>query len=86
MSIYDTGDEQTVALTSDGMEYLQEMLQEYKRNRLSSQSSSLEWTATSLRAAYRRILCPLVSVLGCGILRYIPKSRSKKLLSRENRM
>jgi hypothetical protein len=33
--IYDTGDHQTVAFTSDGIEYLREMLQEYKRNRSS---------------------------------------------------
>jgi hypothetical protein len=33
--IYDAGDQQTVAFTSDGMEYLREMLQEYKRNRSS---------------------------------------------------
>jgi hypothetical protein len=33
--IYDTGDQQTVAFTADGMEYLREMLAEYKRNRSS---------------------------------------------------
>ena len=33
--IYDTDDQQTVAFTSDGMEYLREMLPEYKRSRLS---------------------------------------------------
>jgi hypothetical protein len=33
--IYDTGDQQTVAFTPDGMEYLREMLPEYKRNRSS---------------------------------------------------
>jgi hypothetical protein len=31
--IYDTDDEQTVAFTPDGIEYLREMLPEYKRNR-----------------------------------------------------
>jgi hypothetical protein len=36
--IYDTSDQQTVAFTPDGMEYLQEMLQEYKRNRSSPRS------------------------------------------------
>ncbi len=33
--IYDTADQQTVAFTPDGMEYLREMLHEYKRNRSS---------------------------------------------------
>jgi hypothetical protein len=32
--IHDTADRQTVAFTPDGMEYLREMLPEYKRNRL----------------------------------------------------
>lgn len=36
--IYDTGDQQTVAFTPDGMEYLREMLNEYKRNRASPRS------------------------------------------------
>jgi hypothetical protein len=31
--IYDTDDRQTVAFTPDGMEYLREMLPEYKRSR-----------------------------------------------------
>jgi hypothetical protein len=31
--IYDTGDQQTVAFTLDGIEYLREMLPQYKRNR-----------------------------------------------------
>ena len=31
--IYDTDDRQTVAFTPNGMEYLREMLPEYKRNR-----------------------------------------------------
>jgi hypothetical protein len=33
--IYDTSDQQTVAFTADGMEYLREMLAEHKRNRSS---------------------------------------------------
>jgi hypothetical protein len=33
--IYDTGDQQTVAFTPDGMEYLREMLPEYKRDQSS---------------------------------------------------
>ena len=33
--IHDTGDQQTVAFTLDGMEYLREILQEYKRTRSS---------------------------------------------------
>ena len=33
--IYDIDDQQIVAFTHDGMEYLQEMLLEYKRNRSS---------------------------------------------------
>jgi hypothetical protein len=36
--IHDTNDQQTVAFTPDGMEYLQEMLPEYKRNRSSPRS------------------------------------------------
>ena len=36
--IYDTDDQQTVAFTLDGMEYLREMLPEYKRNRSSPRS------------------------------------------------
>ena len=36
--LYDTGDQQTVAFTPDGMEYLREMLREYKRNRSSPRS------------------------------------------------
>jgi hypothetical protein len=36
--IYDTDDQQTVAFTPDGMEYLREMLPEYKRNRSSPRS------------------------------------------------
>jgi hypothetical protein len=31
--IYDTDDRQTVAFTPNGMEYLREMIPEYKRNR-----------------------------------------------------
>ena len=33
--IYDTDDQQTIAFTPAGMEYLREMLAEYKRNRSS---------------------------------------------------
>jgi hypothetical protein len=33
--IYDTDDQQTVAFTPTGMEYLREMLSEYRRNRSS---------------------------------------------------
>jgi hypothetical protein len=36
--IYDTGDQHTVAFTPNGMEYLREMLPEYKRNRPSPRS------------------------------------------------
>jgi hypothetical protein len=36
--IYDTDDQQTVVFTHDGMEYLREMLPEYKRNRSSPRS------------------------------------------------
>ena len=36
--IYDTDEQQTVAFTPDGMEYLREMLPEYKRNRSSLRS------------------------------------------------
>ena len=36
--IYDTDDRQTVAFTPDGMEYLREMLPDYKRNRSSPRS------------------------------------------------
>ena len=36
--IYDTDDQQTVAFTPAGMEYLQEMLAEYKRSRSSPRS------------------------------------------------
>jgi hypothetical protein len=36
--IYDTDDQHTVAFTPDGMEYLREMLPEYKRNRSSPRS------------------------------------------------
>ncbi|MFY9993089.1 MAG: hypothetical protein WAL40_19005 [Rhodoplanes sp.] len=36
--IYDTDDQQTVAFTPTGMEYLQEMLAEYKRDRSSPRS------------------------------------------------
>ena len=36
--IYDTDDQQTVAFTPAGMEYLREMLPEYKRNRSSPRS------------------------------------------------
>ena len=36
--IYDTDDQQTVAFTPAGMEYLREMLAEYKRNRSSPRS------------------------------------------------
>jgi hypothetical protein len=32
MWIYDTSDQHTVAFTEDGMEYLREMLPEYKQN------------------------------------------------------
>ena len=33
ISIYDIDEQDTVAFTSDGMNYLREMLPEYKRNR-----------------------------------------------------
>jgi hypothetical protein len=33
--IHDTGDQQTVAFTADGIDYLREMLAEFKRNRSS---------------------------------------------------
>ena len=36
--IYDTDDQQTIAFTPAGMEYLREMLAEYKRNRSSPRS------------------------------------------------
>jgi hypothetical protein len=36
--VRDTGDEQTVAFTSDGMDYLREMIPEYKKNRSSPRS------------------------------------------------
>jgi hypothetical protein len=36
--IYDTDDQQTVAFTPDGMEYLREMLPEYKHKRSSPRS------------------------------------------------
>jgi hypothetical protein len=36
--IHDTDDRQTVAFTRDGLQYLQEMLPEYKRNRSSLRS------------------------------------------------
>jgi hypothetical protein len=36
--IYDTDDQQTVAFTPAGMEYLRELLPEYKRNRSSPRS------------------------------------------------
>ena len=36
--IYDTDDQQTVAFTPDGMEYLREMLPQYKHNRSSPRS------------------------------------------------
>jgi hypothetical protein len=36
--IYGTDDQQTVAFTPDGMEYLRELLPEYKRNRSSPRS------------------------------------------------
>ena len=35
LRIYDTDNQQTVAFTPDGIEYLREMLPEYKRNRSS---------------------------------------------------
>jgi hypothetical protein len=35
LSIHDTGDQQTVAFTADGIHYLREMLAEFKRNRSS---------------------------------------------------
>jgi hypothetical protein len=35
LRIYDTGDEQTIAFTSDGMDYLREMIPQYKQNRSS---------------------------------------------------
>jgi len=38
LSIYDTGDQQTVAFTLDGMECLREVLLEYKRNQTSLRS------------------------------------------------
>jgi hypothetical protein len=36
--IYDTDDQQTVAFTQNGMEYLRDMLPEYKSNRSSPRS------------------------------------------------
>jgi hypothetical protein len=36
--LYDINDQQTVAFTPDGMEYLREMLKEHKRNRSSPRS------------------------------------------------
>lgn len=33
--MHDTGDQQTVAFTADGIDYLREMLAEFKRNRSS---------------------------------------------------
>jgi len=36
--IHGTDDQQTVAFTPDGMEYLREMLPEYKRNRSAPRS------------------------------------------------
>jgi hypothetical protein len=36
--IYDTDDQQTVAFTPDGVEYLRELLAEYKRNRSAPRS------------------------------------------------
>jgi hypothetical protein len=36
--IYDNDDQQTVVFTHDGMEYLREMLPEYKHNRSSPRS------------------------------------------------
>jgi hypothetical protein len=36
--IHDTDDQQTVAFTPDGMEYLREIIPEYKRNRPSPRS------------------------------------------------
>ena len=33
--VYDTGDQQTAAFTSDGMDYLREMIPQYKQNRSS---------------------------------------------------
>jgi hypothetical protein len=36
--IHDIDDQQTVAFTPDGIEYLREMLREYKRNRSSPRS------------------------------------------------
>ena len=36
--IYGTDDQQTIALTPAGMEYLRELLAEYKRNRSSPRS------------------------------------------------
>ena len=36
--LYDINDQQTVAFTPDGMEYLREILQEHKRNRSSPRS------------------------------------------------
>jgi hypothetical protein len=38
LSIYDTGDQHTVAFTPAGMDYLRDMLPEYKRNRSSPRS------------------------------------------------
>jgi hypothetical protein len=38
LSIYDTGDQHTVAFTPAGMDYLREMLPEHKRNRSSPRS------------------------------------------------
>jgi hypothetical protein len=36
--IYATNDQQTIAFTPDGMEYLRELLAEHKRSRLSPRS------------------------------------------------
>jgi hypothetical protein len=36
--IYGTGDQQTVAFTADGMEYLRQLISEHKRHRASPRS------------------------------------------------
>jgi hypothetical protein len=51
--IHDINDQQTVAFTSDGMEYLREMLPEYKRAR---SPRGLERTVTNLPAMLHCIM------------------------------
>ena len=50
--IYDTDDEQTVAFTPDGIEYLREMLPEYKRNR--SPAALNGWLPSMRKIPHRR--------------------------------